>query len=89
MIIKDFQLSSSDLQALWDPKLQINNLEKRHKDVNETDWGFKMENGKPTVFHSIRVKGSFYENMELEHFPRDVQVIYFSRVAQLCQQLKL
>ncbi|XP_063718584.1 uncharacterized protein LOC134845567 isoform X2 [Symsagittifera roscoffensis] len=63
----------------FDPKLVITNLEETRK---ETQWrSCEQDPDDPDVTYITmhwRIKGVFYENMELENFPRDVQDISIS-----------
>ena len=61
----------------FDPKLVITNLEETRK---ETQWrSCEQDPDDPDVTYVTmhwRIKGVFYENMELENFPRDVSSDY-------------
>ena len=69
-----------DLDKLipWDPKLIIMNvdgafvLNRKSYDIRFNEPGYRY----PLVVQLWRFKGFFKENLELEHFPVDVQVIY-------------
>jgi len=61
---------------LWDPKLKIQNLEEIKGGRDEKWHTVKLgDKEPPVVIYRRRLKGSFYENMELKDFPRDVQDI--------------
>ena len=62
------------IEELWDPKLKIQNLEEIKGGRDEKWHTIKLGEVDPVVVYRRRLKGSFYENMELKDFPRDVQV---------------
>ena len=62
------------MSDLWDPKLKIQNLEEIKGGRDEKWHTIKLGDKDPIVIYRRRLKGSFYENMELKDFPRDVQV---------------
>ncbi|XP_063720818.1 gamma-aminobutyric acid receptor subunit beta-1-like isoform X4 [Symsagittifera roscoffensis] len=63
------------IEELWDPKLKIQNLEEIKGGRDEKWHTIKLGEVDPVVVYRRRLKGSFYENMELKDFPRDVQDI--------------
>ncbi len=73
------------IEATWvyekdfDPKLVITNLEETRKETSWQTSRFDYESAITYVTLHWRIKGAFYENMELENFPRDVRASY-SRV---------
>ncbi|XP_075242677.1 cys-loop ligand-gated ion channel-like isoform X4 [Convolutriloba macropyga] len=64
-----------NMSDLWDPKLKIQNLEEIKGGRDEKWHTIKLGDKDPIVIYRRRLKGSFYENMELKDFPRDVQDI--------------
>ena len=64
----------------WDPKLIVMNIDgafvlnRKTYDVRFNEQGRNF----PVVIQLWRFKGFFKENLELEHFPVDVQVIIFN-----------
>lgn len=58
----------------WDPQLQIENV---LGDAKEEEWRYKeaISPDHFRVFECRRIKGVFVENLELQHFPFDTQVI--------------
>ena len=79
----------------WDPKLYISNLEDKKSD--EVLWSLDVSSGTPTVYLFRRLKGTFFENMELMDFPNDIQVLNqsecrlqaFSKTQQVPQSKKI
>lgn len=73
-ILKDIE--DIDKLVPWDPKLIVMNidgsftLDRKTYDVHFHEQGCKY----PVVMQLWRFKGFFKENLELEHFPVDVQV---------------
>ncbi|XP_060576155.1 uncharacterized protein LOC132733517, partial [Ruditapes philippinarum] len=73
---------SEDLDKLipWEPKLIVMNIDgafvlnRKTFDIRFHEPGYKC----PVVIELWRFKGFFKENLELEHFPVDVQVLYTS-----------
>ena len=71
------------VENLWDPKLKIQNLEEIKGGRDEKWHTIKLGDPDPIVIFKRRLKGSFYENMELKDFPRDVQVSHSVRLTCL------
>ncbi|XP_063715751.1 gamma-aminobutyric acid receptor subunit pi-like isoform X4 [Symsagittifera roscoffensis] len=67
-------------QQRWDPKLYISNLEDKKSD--EVVWSLDVSSGVPTVYLFRRLKGTFFENMELMDFPNDVQDISVTFISE-------
>ena len=73
-----FLQDNDDIDKLvpWDPKLIVMNidgaftLDRKTYDIRFHEPGYKY----PLVMQLWRFKGFFKENLELEHFPVDVQV---------------
>ena len=66
----------SDFSQLWSPELVIQNV---FLDPKETIWHqvHYTDSGQAFVHEMRRIKGKFYETMELNDFPFDVQVRCF------------
>ncbi len=60
-------------EGMWDPKLYVENA---MGDLRESMWYIVSYNdkGEATVYQRRRVKGVFFERMELNQFPFDTQV---------------
>ncbi len=60
-------------EGMWDPKLYLENA---MGELKESMWYIVSynENGEATVYQRRRVKGAFFERMELNQFPFDTQV---------------
>ena len=65
-----------DWSQCWDPKLDIQNMKGEPKVMKWRELEFGPE-GEVFVVEKRRVKGAFYEQMELAHFPFDIQVYIF------------
>ncbi|XP_075245817.1 uncharacterized protein LOC142339565 isoform X2 [Convolutriloba macropyga] len=69
---------------LWDPKLIIVNLEAVQAGINEVAESIKVDSmGHPYIHHTRRVRGVFFEKMELFEFPRDVQDLSVTVMSEL------
>ena len=67
-------IDTIDWDNYWNPRIYVeNNL----GEPKETIWQTLMFNnhGEATVYERRRIKGCFLENLELDEFPFDTQVI--------------
>lgn len=76
-----------DWEKYWNPKIYVeNNL----GEPKETIWQTLMFNakGEATIYERRRIKGCFLENLELDEFPFDTQVIiWFDFWFSICDSI--
>jgi hypothetical protein len=75
--LSDTTLQCSELFKLdtfWNPKLVIDNAVGDLKENTSTSIAYDEANGEAFIFERRRMKGTFLENLELFHFPFDIQV---------------
>lgn len=66
------EIQTIDWRKYWNPKLFIENTIGDPREFIYRNVKYDME-GKATVIEKKRIKGTFLENLELQHFPFDVQ----------------
>ncbi len=75
--MKGLQHHTIDPSVNWTPDLTIiNSIGQLHDDIAYTVRYDKQ--GKATVTEHHKIKGTFWERMELQHFPMDVQELSIS-----------
>jgi hypothetical protein len=70
--------------SIWDPRLKIVNLESIQSDWDHSEYIIRLDkSGNPYVLFTRRLRGYFFEKMELSDFPRDVQDLSITVASEL------
>jgi hypothetical protein len=63
----------------WNPKLVIDNAVGDPKENVSISVAYDASSGEAFIFERRRIKATFMENLELFHFPFDIQVLTVRR----------